>query len=103
MHSVVPAGTSWATLDLRIRFLRPVVPDGLLLEVRTAVAHRGRRIAVVSAEVMTAEGKVAALADASAMLLPGRPWAHPTPTIDEALEAEGPGRDDSEHARVPES
>lgn len=97
--SAVPAGTSWATLDLRVRFLRPVIPDRRPLEVRAAVAHRGRRIAVVSAEVLTTDGKVAALADSSLMLLPGRPWAHPAATIDQALEARGPtGR--LRHARL---
>ncbi len=89
VNSTVPARTSWATLDLRVRFLRPVMPDRRPLEVRARVAHRGRRIAVVSAQVLTAERTVAAMADASVMLLPDRPWSHSTATIDEAFAARG--------------
>lgn len=87
LHSVVPAGTSWATLDLRVRYLRPVIPDGGSIEVGARVVHRGRRLAVASARVLTAEGKVSVLADASAMLLPDRPWRDPIATVDEALGA----------------
>jgi uncharacterized protein (TIGR00369 family) len=86
VHTTVPAGTSWATLDLKVNFLRPVPPDGRPLEARAAVVHRGRTIAVATAEVRTAEGKTAALATGSAMILPGRPWRAVATPIDEAEE-----------------
>jgi uncharacterized protein (TIGR00369 family) len=84
VHTTVPAGTSWATLDLKVNFLRPVAPDDRPLEARASVVHRGRTIAVTSAEIRTAEDKVAALATGSVMILPDRPWRTATTPIDEA-------------------
>lgn len=90
VHTVVDPGTSWGTLDLKVRFLRPVPPDGRPLRATARVAHRGRRIVVASAEVVTADDKVAALADASVMVMPGRPWtpSRPAAPMDEPAEAE---------------
>jgi uncharacterized protein (TIGR00369 family) len=83
VHTTVPAGTSWATLDLKVNFLRPVTPDGRPLEARATVVHRGRTIAVSTCEIRTAEGKTAVLATGSTMILPGRPWHRATAPIDE--------------------
>lgn len=84
VHTTVPAGTSWASLDLKVNFLRPVPPDDRPLEARAMVVHRGRTIAVATAEIRTADGKTAALATGSAMILPDRPWRTPTTPIDDA-------------------
>jgi uncharacterized protein (TIGR00369 family) len=81
VHTTVEAGTSYGTLDLKVNFLRPVIPDGRALEARATVVHRGRSIAVATAEVLTAEGKTAALANSSTMILPGRPWRPMEPAI----------------------
>jgi uncharacterized protein (TIGR00369 family) len=86
IHTTLPAGTSWGTLDLKVNFLRPVTPDGSELRATAKILHRGKRIAVASAELTGADGKTVALASSSAMLLPGRPWrpASPAAPIDEA-------------------
>jgi uncharacterized protein (TIGR00369 family) len=91
VHTTVDAGTSYATLDLKVNFLRPVVPDGRQLEARASVVHRGRSIAVATVEILTADGKTAALATSSTMILPGRPWrpGEPTAPIDEAPDEAG--------------
>jgi uncharacterized protein (TIGR00369 family) len=85
VHTTVPAGTSWATLDLKVNFLRPIAPDGRRLQAHATVVHRGRTIAVTTCEIRTAEGKVAAIATGSTMILPDRPWRVPTSPIDEAV------------------
>jgi uncharacterized protein (TIGR00369 family) len=86
IHTTLPAGTSWGTLDLKVNFLRPVAPDGSELRASAKILHRGRTIAVASAEITGAGGKTLALANSSAMLLPGRPWlaGAPAAPIDEA-------------------
>jgi uncharacterized protein (TIGR00369 family) len=86
IHTTLPAGTSWATLDLKVNFLRPVTPDGSELTVRGEVLHRGRTIAVMAGDITGPDGKIIAQANASAMLLPGRPWrpAEPAEPLDEA-------------------
>src|SRR5918996_2839832 len=73
VHTTMEAGSSYGTLDLKVNFLRPVVPDGRPLEARATVVHRGQSIAVATAEVLTSDGKTAALANSSTMILPGRP------------------------------
>lgn len=86
IHTTLPGGTSWGTLDLKVNFLRPVTADGSDLRATAKILHRGKRIAVASAELTGADGKTVALASSSAMLLPGRPWrpAAPAVPIDEA-------------------
>jgi uncharacterized protein (TIGR00369 family) len=73
VQTTVPAGAALAMVDLKVNFLRPARPDGRDLVCRGAVTHRGRTMAVASAEVQNADGKPVALATGSAMILPGRP------------------------------
>lgn len=89
--TTLPPGTSFGTLDLKVNFLRPVTPDGRDLIARARVVHRGRTIAVTTAEVHDADGKRVAMATSSAMLLPGVPWNAVTPpeTLDEAPDERG--------------
>lgn len=70
-----PPGGSFAPLDLRINYLRPVFPDGAMLSATGLVVHRGRSLVVASAEVRNAEGKVIAIGSSSHMLLPTRAWS----------------------------
>lgn len=91
--TTLPPGTSFGTLDLTVRFLRPVTPDGRDLVARASVAQRGRTIAVTTAEIDDADGKRVAMATGSAMILPGRPWTptRPVATVDEPLAEESTG------------
>jgi uncharacterized protein (TIGR00369 family) len=73
--TTLPPGTSFATLDMKVNFLRPVTPDGRDLLARAEVVRRGRTIVVATASIDDADARTIALANASAMLLPDRPWA----------------------------
>jgi uncharacterized protein (TIGR00369 family) len=73
--TINPAGGSFASLDLKVNYLRPVLPDGGLMTARGTLVHRGRSMAVATAELFNEDGKRIALASSSAMLLPGRPWS----------------------------
>lgn len=73
VFSTAPAGTATATLDLKVNYLRPVFPDDRDMTARARVLHRGRTIAIASAEITNADGKPVALATGSVMYLPGRP------------------------------
>lgn len=74
IHTTLPAGTSWATLDLKVNFLRPVMADDSELRASARIIHRGRTITVATAELTDERGKTIALANSSTMLLPGRAW-----------------------------
>jgi uncharacterized protein (TIGR00369 family) len=71
--STVEAGVAIAPLDLKVNFLRPVLPDMRDLTAEAVVTHRGRSIAIASCRVTNADGKPVALATGSSMYLPGRP------------------------------
>ena len=73
VQTVAPAGCAFAPADLRVYFLRRVVPDGTDMVARGTVLHRGRTHVVASSEVTDSQGKVVALAMGSALLLPGHP------------------------------
>lgn len=77
VQTTVPAATSYAPLDLKVNFLRPVSADGRDLVSRGRVIHRGRTIAIANSEVVDGEGKRVAVATGSSMILPGRPWRRP--------------------------
>ena len=72
IQTTVPAGTSYAPTDLRVQFLRPVTPDGRSVVARARVVHRGRGFAVSRADVTNEDGKLVALGQASALILPNR-------------------------------
>jgi uncharacterized protein (TIGR00369 family) len=80
IQTTVPPRTSYAPLDLKVNFLRPVEPDGRDLIGRGEVVHRGRSIGVANAELQTQDGKRVALATGTVMILPGRPWS-PEPVV----------------------
>jgi uncharacterized protein (TIGR00369 family) len=69
VESAMPAGRRFATVDLKVNFLRPVVGDGSELIAVGTVVHQGRTLAVATSEVIDARGKPVALATGSAALL----------------------------------
>jgi len=81
--TTLPPATAFSPLDLKVNFLRPVVPHPGELMARARVVHRGRTIAVVTCEIINAEGKTVAMATASVLILPGRPWDRPVYVEDE--------------------
>ena len=72
VFSTAPPGTAIAPLDLKVNYLRPVLPDGGDLEASASVIHQGRRLAVANVE-LTKGGERVALATGSAMYLADRP------------------------------
>jgi uncharacterized protein (TIGR00369 family) len=72
--TTIPAGHSFASLDLKVNYLRPVIPDGSLMTARAQLVHRGRSMALAAAELFNEEGKKIAVASSSAMVL-NRPWS----------------------------
>jgi uncharacterized protein (TIGR00369 family) len=86
--TTLPAGTLFATLDLTVHFIRPIFPGDGLVSATATVDHRGRLVRVASARVLDPEGRTAALARASVMVVPDGmrrmlrgefPWPAPKP------------------------
>jgi uncharacterized protein (TIGR00369 family) len=69
--STLDQGAIAPSLDLQVRFLRPVMLDGSILDISGWVVHSGRSIRVAQAEVTNADGKTVAIASGSSLVLEG--------------------------------
>lgn len=96
VQSLQPPGRAWATLDLQVRYLRPMSPGGGRLSATARVVHHGRRLAVASVEIAGSDSRPAVLADASVILLPDLRWSELERLTDEAHELTSSLRDDSQ-------
>lgn len=74
VQTLLPAGTTYATLDFSVHFLRPVAGDGSTLEARGQVIHHGRTMAVATCQVNDQDNKRVATATGSVMILANRDW-----------------------------
>ena len=81
--STVPAATAFSPLDMKVHFLRPILPADGELTARARVLHRGRTIAVVTCEITDPRNRLVAQASGSVLILPGRPWLRPVHVADE--------------------
>lgn len=86
VSTTLPPASSYASLDLKVYYLRPVQPDGRDLIARGEVIHRGRTVAVANAEITDADGKRVATATSSHLIFEGRSWIREgvSATLDEA-------------------
>lgn len=75
--TIVPPATAFSPLDMKINYLRPVLPIAGELVARARIVHRGRTIAVGTCEIVNEADKTVAMASGSVLILPGRPWDRP--------------------------
>jgi uncharacterized protein (TIGR00369 family) len=68
VHSTLPAGTSYTSLDLSIKFLRPVTSAVGRMTCEGTVTHVGGRSALAEARLTDAGGKLFAFAASSCMI-----------------------------------
>lgn len=73
VHSRLPAGTGYTTLELKTNFVRPITTRTGRLECEATVVHLGSRTATAEARVTDASGKLYAHATATCLLLDLRP------------------------------
>ena len=71
VHTTLPAGTSYTSIDLTVSYLRPVTADSGVLRATGTVTKPGRRVAFSAAEVVDGAGKVVATATSSCLVMPG--------------------------------
>ncbi|GAA1372203.1 PaaI family thioesterase [Catellatospora chokoriensis] len=68
VHSTLPAGVGYTSLDLTTKFLRPVTVDSGLLRCEGTVLSRGRRTALAQAQLTDAHGRLLAHATSSCLI-----------------------------------
>ena len=68
VHSTLPAGVSYTSIDLSVKFLRPVTLASGRLTCTGSVLQRGRRTALAEARLTDAQGRLTAHATSSCMI-----------------------------------
>lgn len=76
VHTTLPAGVGYTSLDLNVKFLRPVTVDSGVLRCEGTVLQRGRRTALAEAKLVDAQARLVAHATSTCLLLP---LTSPTP------------------------
>ena len=68
VHTTLPAGASYTTLDLSITYLRSVPYDGRRLTAEGRIIHVGGRVATAEGRVVDGEGRLIATATTTCMV-----------------------------------
>ncbi len=69
VHSLLPAGTGYTSLELKVNFIRPVTARSGLMQCIGTVVNLGRRTAVAEAKLFDAAGKLHALCTQTCLIL----------------------------------
>ena len=68
VHSTLPAGVGYTSLDLNVKFLRPITVESGLLRCEGTVLSQGRRTALAEARLTDGKGRLAAHATSSCLI-----------------------------------
>ena len=71
LHTLLPQGVGYTTLELKVNLVRPVTPDTGRLRATGRVVHRGRRTALTEARMEDAAGTLYAHATSTCLILEG--------------------------------
>jgi uncharacterized protein (TIGR00369 family) len=70
VHSTLPAGVGYTSMDLTTKFLRPVTIESGLLTCTGSVLSQGRRTALAQAQLTDEQGRLLAHATSSCLIFP---------------------------------
>ncbi|MCX4641658.1 MULTISPECIES: PaaI family thioesterase [unclassified Streptomyces] len=69
VHTTLPAGAGYTTLELKVNYIRAARTDGQILTAEGNVIHAGRRTATAEGKVLDDQGKLMAHATTTCMIL----------------------------------
>jgi len=69
LHTLLPRGVGYTTLELKVNLVRPVQTDTGVLRATGKVVHRGRRTALTEARMEDAAGRLYAYATSTCLIL----------------------------------
>ena len=69
VHTTLPAGIGYTTVETKVNFSRPIAPGGGIVRCEGRVVTRGRRIATAEARLLDAKGKILAHGSSTLMIL----------------------------------
>ncbi len=68
VHSTLPAGTGYTTIELKVNFLRPLVVQLGEITATGKVINSGRRTALATGEITDKDGKLLAYASSTCLI-----------------------------------
>ncbi len=68
IHTVLEAGIAYGTIDLQVRYLRPITVESGLVTCEGTVVNRGRRMATAQGRITDAGGRLLATGTTACML-----------------------------------
>lgn len=72
VHSTLPAGVGYTSLEIKVAFLRPITADTGTVTAHGWVTKRGRSASFAEADIRDAEGRVLATATSTCLILTPR-------------------------------
>ncbi|MFI0349666.1 PaaI family thioesterase [Actinomadura sp. 9N407] len=70
VHTSLPDGAGYTTLELKVNFVRPVPLDGGRLRCEGRTVHMGRKVATCEGRITAADGRLVAHGTATCMVFP---------------------------------
>lgn len=70
IHSTLPAGTGYTTLEFKVNLVRPVTMNTGLLRAEGRIVHAGARMATADGKLVDAAGKIYAHGTTTCMIFP---------------------------------
>ena len=71
VHTQLPAGVGYTSIEIKVSYLRAVSPASGMLTAHAQVTKPGRRVAFVDGDVRDAAGKIVATASGSCLIMGG--------------------------------
>jgi uncharacterized protein (TIGR00369 family) len=72
LHSDLPPGTGFTTIETKVNFTRPIPLDGSAVRCEGVLLSKGRQIATAEARLTGANGKLLAHGTSTLVVLPPR-------------------------------
>lgn len=70
VHSTLAIGETYTSLDLNVKYLRPLTVSSGMLRCEGTIINRGRRTALAQAELRDEAGRLAAHATSTCLIMP---------------------------------
>ena len=71
VHSTLPAGVAYTTLEIKVNYLRPLLPGRGRVTCEGTLIHRGSRTATADGRLTDADGRLYAHATTTCLLMEG--------------------------------
>jgi uncharacterized protein (TIGR00369 family) len=85
VHSTLPAGVAYTTVELKVNYLRPITIESGLMRCVGSVIHRGSRISVAEARMLDCHGVLHAHAISACLILQDKTGGKGRPRVRESV------------------